>query len=129
MKKEKDKLGNRGRAEESGWGKLSYREERQAVRFDLAEFESFETRRQEDCASGEGRKCGRRVFRIWRRDPVVDQFGCDRRQRLRSADSEPRAVGRAVPRRLRFKRKEDCQQAKSDNERNAPGKQGIGGPT
>lgn len=87
---------------------------------------NFAINRSLETGQQDGRACGRNgemqmgVRRILQRESVIHQPGQALRQCLRSPHSASGAGGRSEPRRFRFDREDDRQQAKTDGERRAP---------
>jgi len=125
---EMDALDHRGRAEEDRGRKVG-REGEKTVAPDLAERGNLDARQPCRGAGRENRKNNPGMRRIWCRSAVIDQLGQSHGQCLCSADIASRTYNRSVPSRLRFKCKEDCQQAEADRERFSPQAWGTGGPS
>ena len=94
---------------------------------DLAECGNLDARQPRRCARRENRENDPGVRWIWCRNAVIDQLGQSHGQCFGSADIASRTDKRPVPGRLRFKCKEDCQQAEAERERCSPQACGAGG--
>ena len=80
-------------------------------------------------AHGKNGKFDSGMCRIGRRDAVIDQLRRAHGQCFCGPDIASRAIGRPIPRRLRFECKEDCQQAEAYREGCTPQEWGIGEPS